>query len=32
MTLTQDLKKKAIEVGFAVVGISNPDMLRNCEP
>jgi len=25
--LTEDLKKKAIEVGFATVGISNPDML-----
>jgi len=29
MTLTQDLKKKAIEVGFVSVGISNPDMLRD---
>jgi len=24
---TEDLKKKAIEVGFATVGVSNPDML-----
>jgi len=29
MTLTQDLKQKAIEVGFVSVGISNPDMLRD---
>ena len=29
MNLTQDLKHKAIEVGFAVVGISNPNMLRD---
>jgi len=29
MTLTQDLRKKAIEVGFVSVGISNPEMLRD---
>jgi len=29
MTLTQDLKKKAIEVGFVSFGISNPYMLRD---
>jgi len=29
MTLAQDVKQKAIEVGFVSVGISNPDMLRD---
>lgn len=29
MTLTQDLKQKAIEVGFISVGVSNPDVLRS---
>jgi epoxyqueuosine reductase len=28
MTLTEDLKKQAIEAGFVSVGISNPNMLR----
>ena len=28
MTLTQDLKRKAMEIGFVSSGISNPDMLR----
>jgi len=28
MTLTQDVKQKAIDVGFVSVGISNPSMLR----
>jgi len=28
MALTDELKKKAVEVGFAVVGISSPDMLQ----
>lgn len=28
MTLTEDLRKKAFEVGFAAVGISTPDMLQ----
>ena len=28
MTLAQDLKRKAMEVGFVSSGISNPDMLR----
>lgn len=28
MTLAQDIRQKAIEVGFVSVGISNPDMLR----
>jgi len=29
MTLTQDVKQKAIDVGFVSVGISNPNMLRD---
>lgn len=29
MTLTRDLKQKAIEVGFVSVGFSNPDMLQD---
>lgn len=28
MTLTQDLKQRAIEIGFVSVGISNPEMLH----
>jgi epoxyqueuosine reductase QueG len=28
MTLTEDLKKKAVEVGFATVGVSSPDLLH----
>jgi len=29
MTLTRDLKQKAIEAGFVSVGVSNPEMLRD---
>ncbi len=29
MTLTQDVKQKAIDVGFVSVGISNPNILRD---
>ena len=28
MTLTEDLKQKAVEAGFVSIGISNPNMLR----
>ena len=29
MTLTEDLKQKAVEAGFVSIGISNPNMLRD---
>ncbi len=29
MTLIRDLKKKAIEVSFVSIGISNPEMLKD---